>query len=103
MAFVTAVKNRHYIKVSKSAYDSIFKKKGYRLVDEAKKTNKENIVDDFVEEAEHEVVETEVPVSEMNKEQLMKYAEEHNIDTSSAKNVREARQIIQNAIREQNM
>lgn len=102
MAFVEAVKNRHYIKVSKSAYDSIFKKKGYRLVDETKKTNKENIVDDFVEE-EHEDVETEVPVSEMNKEQLMKYAEEHNIDTSSAKNVREARQIIQNAIREQNM
>lgn len=99
MAFVEAVKNRHYIKVSKSAYDSIFKKKGYRLVDEAKKINKENIV----EEAEHEVIETEVPVSEMNKEQLMKYAEEHNIDTSSAKNVREARQIIQNAIREQNM
>lgn len=102
MAFVEAVKNRHYIKVSKSAYDSIFKKKGYRLVDEAKKT-KEEVVDDFAEEAEQEVVETEVPVSEMNKEQLMKYAEEHNIDTSSAKNVREARQIIQNAIREQNM
>lgn len=102
MAFVEAVKNRHYIKVSKSAYDSIFKKKGYRLVGETKKTNKEEIVDDFVEEG-HEVVETEVPVSEMNKEQLMKYAEEHNIDTSSAKNVREARQIIQNAIREQNM
>lgn len=102
MAFVEAVKNRHYIKVSKSAYDSIFKKKGYRLVGETKKTNKENIVDDFIEE-EHEIVKTEVPVSEMNKEQLMKYAEEHNIDTSSAKNVREARQIIQNAIREQNM
>lgn len=46
MAFVEAVKNRHYIKVSKSAYDSIFKKKGYRLVGETKKT-KEGIVDDF--------------------------------------------------------
>lgn len=103
MAFVEAVKNRHYIKVSKSAYDSIFKKKGYRLVGETKKTKEQEVVDDFAEEAEHEDVETEIPVSEMNKEQLMKYAEEHNIDTSSAKNVREARQIIQNAIREQNM
>lgn len=103
MAMVRARKGEHYIKVSKSAYDSIFKKKGYRLVGETKKINKEEVVDDFAEEAEHEVVETEVPVSEMNKEQLMKYAEEHNIDTSSAKNVREARQIIQNAIREQNM
>lgn len=102
MAMVRARKGEHYIKVSKSAYDSIFNKKGYRLVDEAKKT-KEEVVDNFAEEAEQEVVETEVPVSEMNKEQLMKYAEEHSIDTSSAKNVREARQIIQNAIREQNM
>ena len=31
----------------------------------------------------------------------MKYAEEHGIDTSSAKNVGEARKIIQKAIREQ--
>ena len=99
MAFVEAVKNRHYIKVSKSAYDSIFKKKGYRLVDEAKKT-KEEVVDDFAEEAEHEVVETEVPVSEMNKEQLMRFAKVHNINTKSAKNVAEARRIIQRAVKE---
>lgn len=31
MAFVEAVKNRHYIKVSKNAYDSIFKKKDIDL------------------------------------------------------------------------
>ena len=41
--------------------------------------------------------------SEMSKEQLAEYAKEHNIDTSSARNVREARQIIQKAIREAKM
>lgn len=101
MAFVIAVRNKHYIKVSKSAYDSIFKKKGYRLVDEAKKEKTEEFASDYTEEVEQEVAETEIPVSEMNKEQLMKYAEEHGIDTSSAKNVGEARKIIQKAIREQ--
>ena len=39
----------------------------------------------------------------MNKEQLMEYAKEHGIDTSKARNVREARQIIQKVIREKNM
>ena len=45
----------------------------------------------------------ETPISEMNKEQLMEYAKEHGIDTSKARNVREARQIIQKVIREKNM
>nr|DAH54927.1 MAG TPA: dimeris T4 recombination endonuclease VII [Caudoviricetes sp.] len=101
MAFVIAVRNKHYIKVSKSAYDSIFKKKGYRLVNETKEEKAEEFTNDYTEEVEQEVAETEIPVSEMNKEQLMKYAEEHGIDTSSAKNVGEARKIIQKAIREQ--
>ena len=36
-------------------------------------------------------------------EYYAEYAKEHNIDTSSARNVREARQIIQKAIREAKM
>ena len=39
----------------------------------------------------------------MNKEQLAEYAKGHGIDTSNARNGREARQIIQKAIRAQNV
>ena len=44
-----------------------------------------------------------IPISEMNKEQLMRFAKVHNINTKSAKNVAEARRIIQRAVKEAKM
>ena len=105
MAMVTARRGQHTVKVSKHSYETLFRNKGYRIVEDEKGavipgTDEEQIVD--YEESEEQEVET-VPISEMNKEQLAEYAKEHNIDTSSARNVREARQIIQKAIREAKM
>ena len=109
MAFVLAVRNKHQIKVSKKAYENIFKKRGYKLIGEEKeeKHNKVEKVEEpeYTEEVEEmeEVEEETIPISEMNREQLMNFAKENNIDTSSAKSVKEARQIIQKAIRERNV
>lgn len=105
MAMVTARRGRHIVKVSKRSYETLFRKRGYKLVNEEVETNisdmdAEQVVD--CEESEEQEIET-IPISEMNKEQLAEYAKEHNIDTSGARNVREARQIIQKAIREQKM
>lgn len=105
MAMVTARRGQHTVRVSKHSYETLFRNKGYRIVDDEKDVmnpdvNEEQVVD-YVESDKQEV-ET-VPISEMNKEQLAEYAKEHNIDTSSARNVREARQIIQKAIREAKM
>ena len=99
MAMVNIMKGEHTVKVSRQSYETMFKKNGYVIVDE----NKQNI-DDIVEEeiVEDDSVDT-IPISEMNKEQLMEYAEKHKIDTSKAKNVREARQIIQKAIQQSKM
>ena len=105
MAMVTARRGQHTVRVSKHSYETLFRNKGYRIVEDKKDVvtpdvDEEQVVD-YVESEEQEV-ET-VPISEMNKEQLAEYAKEHNIDTSSARNVREARQIIQKAIREAKM
>lgn len=105
MAMVTARRGKHTVKVSKHSYETLFRNKGYRIVEDEKGAvipdiDAEQIVD--YGESEEQEVET-VPISEMNKEQLAEYAKEHNIDTSSARNVREARQIIQKAIREAKM
>lgn len=105
MAMVTARRGQHTVRVSKHSYETLFRNKGYRIVMNEKDVvtpdvDEEQVVD-YVESDEQEV-ET-VPISEMNKEQLAEYAKEHNIDTSSARNVREARQIIQKAIREAKM
>lgn len=105
MAMVTARRGQHTVRVSKHSYETLFRNKGYKIVGNEKDVvtpdaDEEQVVD-YVESEEREV-ET-VPISEMNKEQLAEYAKEHNIDTSSARNVREARQIIQKAIREAKM
>lgn len=97
---VNIMKGEHTVKVSRNSYETMFKKNGYVIVDET-----EQNIDDF--ETEEEIVEDDsvdtIPISEMNKEQLAEYATKHNIDTSKAKNVREARQIIQKAIQQSKM
>lgn len=100
MAMVKIMKGEHTVKVSRQSYETMFKKNGYVIVDETKQN-----IDDF--ETEEEIAEDDsvdtIPISEMNKEQLAEYATKHNIDTSKAKNVREARQIIQKAIQQSKM
>lgn len=100
MAMVNIMKGEHTVKVSRQSYETMFKQNGYVIVDET-----EQDIDDIVEDEQIEEdnsVDT-IPISEMNKEQLAEYATKHNIDTSKAKNVREARQIIQKAIQQSKM
>ena len=105
MAMVEAINDkRNRIKVSRHSYETLFKSKGYVVVGDNKKVKEpKEIVEDFEEVKETEQEIDTVPISEMNKEQLAEYAKEHGIDTSNARNVREARQIIQKAIRAQNV
>lgn len=101
---VTARKGDSIIKVSKRSFETMFKDKGYAIVSDEATEKVENVIEEPI--VEEEVVKTETeetPISEMNKEQLMEYSKEHGIDTSKARNVREARQIIQEVIREKNM
>lgn len=100
MAMVNIMKGEHTVKVSRNSYETMFKKNGYVIVDETKQ-NIDDIVED--EQIEEEDSVDTIPISEMNKEQLAEYATKHNIDTSKAKNVREARQIIQKAIQQSKM
>lgn len=101
---ITARKGDNIIKVSKHSFETMFKDNGYMIVSNEATEKVEPVVEEPI--VEEEVVKTETeetPISEMNKEQLMEYAKEHDIDTSKARNVREARQIIQKVIREKNM
>lgn len=109
MAFIKARKGDKIVVVSKSAYDKIFKPNGYRAIGE-KEEVKEDYVPDFTDSdfdssdydpsgEEMDELET-IPISDMNKSQLTEYALRHNIDTKGARNVSEARKIIQKAVRE---
>lgn len=100
MAMVNIMKGEHTVKVSRNSYETMFKKNGYVIVDETKQNIDDIVEDEQIEEDDS--VDT-IPISEMNKEQLAEYATKYNIDTSKAKNVREARQIIQKAIQQSKM
>lgn len=95
------------LKVTMKQYENKYKRLGYMIVGGSMKTEE-------VGEPEHEIVEQDIveedlediesiPISEMNKEQLMRFAKVHNINTKSAKNVAEARRIIQRAVKEAKM
>lgn len=89
--------------VSRKSFENFFKRLGYKEVIDTKH-NKQNVV----EETEQEVVEETkiydgVPISDMTKEQLKEFCVDNNIDTSGAKNIREARKIVQETIKQRKM
>lgn len=103
---LTIKKGNITTKVSRQSYEKIFKRKGYKVVgDDAPKTeaaqkNEQEPETEASTETEQSVNVDEVPVSEMTKEQLAEFATKHGIDTSAARNVREARQAVQKWIRD---
>lgn len=124
MAMVRARRGQRVVKVSKSIYESTYKKLGYMIIGEEKPVTKpvEKVAEEQKEEQhemgqeqqeseEPEEVKQEepeedvdsIPISDMNKAQLMEFAKKHNIDTKAARNVPEARKIIQKAVREKKM
>lgn len=84
--------------VTQGAYDDIFKKQGFELVEdkedkketveETKKTNEESYIEELMEK----------PISQWNKEEVKTYASLKNIDISNTKNIGEARNIIKQSI-----
>lgn len=108
MAMVNVIIGNEVRKVSKNAYERMLKPKGYVLADSfgvlsEPEDNTTVNVDMKESEPEKEEIQEEIPISQMNKAQLMKFAKEHDIDTHGAKNVAEAREMIQKAMRERNM
>ena len=107
MAFVYVERLGKRTRVPKKTYETKLKKLGFKLVEEEQEDVNKDVIEDVdtendVETEQDEELET-IPVSEMNKEQLMAYAKKHNIDTKGARNVNEARKMIQKAIRDSKM
>lgn len=85
--------------VTKGAFDGIYSRQGYKLVDEKaeakalEEPNAEKSKDDiFVEEI------LEKPISQWNKEEVKRFAAIKEIDISGTKNANEAKEIIKSFI-----
>lgn len=103
---LTIKKGNITTKVSRQSYEKIFKRKGYKVIGddvpktEAAQKNEQEPETEASTATEQSVNVDEIPVSEMTKEQLAEFATKHGIDTSAARNVREARQAVQKWIRD---
>ena len=85
--------------VTKGAFDGIYSRQGYKLVDEKaeakapEEPDAEKSKDDiFVEEI------LEKPISQWNKEEVKRFAAIKEIDISGTKNANEAKEIIKSFI-----
>lgn len=85
--------------VTKGAYDDIFKKQGFKLVEEEKEDKKETVEE--TKKTNEEMYIEELmgkPISQWNKEEVKTYASLKNVDISNTKNIGEARSIIKQSI-----
>ena len=86
--------------VTKGAFDGIYSRQGYKLVDEKAEvkvtgvhdTHEKSKDDIFVEEI------LEKPISQWNKEEVKRFAAIKEIDISGTKNANEAKEIIKSVI-----
>lgn len=85
--------------VTKGAYEDIFKRQGFKPVEEEKEDKKE-IVEETKKTNEEAYIEElmEKPISQWNKEEVKTYASLKNVDISNTKNIGEARNIIKQSI-----
>nr|DAM68055.1 MAG TPA: hypothetical protein [Caudoviricetes sp.] len=86
--------------VTQGAYDDIFKKQGFELVEETPRKKKKATVEETKRTNEEAYIEElmEKPISQWNKEEVKTYASLKNIDISNTKNIGEARNIIKQSI-----
>lgn len=85
--------------VTKGAYEDIFKRQGFKPVEEEKEDKKETVEETKKTDEEAYVEELmEKPISQWNKEEVKTYASIKNIDISNTKNIGEARNIIKQSI-----
>lgn len=85
--------------VTKGAYEDIFKRQGFKPVEEEKENKKETVEETKKTDEEAYIEELmEKPISQWNKEEVKTYASLKNIDISNTKNIGEARNIIKQSI-----
>ena len=80
--------------VTNSAYENVYKKQGFTIVEDNKNIAHEADTDDFSETL------LEKPIAQWSKAEVKKFAEENEIDISGTKNANEAKAIIKEWIAE---
>ena len=84
--------------VTRGAFDGIYSRQGYRLIDVDEKVSEMPVIP---EKSEDEIFVEEIlekPISQWNKEEVKRFAAIKEIDISGTKNANEAKEIIKSFI-----
>lgn len=107
MSMVHARRGEHVVKVSQKMFDNVLKDCGYELCGQetcSPVTNTDIAAFDLpVDNASADDVIETTPISEMNKEMLIEYANRHNIDFTDITTVKEMRKAIHEARKENHL
>lgn len=79
--------------VTRGAFDGIYSRQGYHVIEEHIETQHEEIPEKTEDELFIEEI-VEKPVSQWNKEEVKRFAALNNIDITGTKNVGEAKELI---------
>lgn len=82
------------IKVTRGAYEDIFKSQGYHIAEHIKVEPESS--GELTEDTEDDI--TEKPISSWSKDECMTFVEENNIDISDANSPKEIKEIIKDFI-----
>lgn len=86
--------------VTRGAFDGIYSRQGYTIIDEKKATSKEDApaVPEKTEEEKFLDEIIEKPISQWNKDEVKRFAALKEIDITGTKNANEAKEIIKSFI-----
>ena len=79
--------------VTKGAFDGIYSRQGYHLIDETKKAQEDKVLGKTEDELFIEGI-IEKPLSQWNKDEIKRFAELNDIDITGTKNAGEAKERI---------
>lgn len=100
---VKITNGKNIFEVTRGAFDGIYSRQGYTILDENKSAEQNGIIDEIPEKTEDEMFIDEIiekPLSQWNKDETKRFAAIKNIDISNTKNATEAKEIIKQFLNE---
>lgn len=94
---VKITNGKDVFEVTRGAFDGIYSRQGYTIVDENKPAEQNEISDNIPEKTEDEKFLDEIvekPISQWSKEEIKRFAVLKEIDISGTKNAGEAKELI---------
>ena len=99
---VKITNGKNVFEVTRGAFDGIYSRQGYVILDESKPAEQNDItnVPEMTEDEKFILEIVEKPISQWNKDEVKRFAALKGIDITGTKNAGEAKELIKNFLEE---